>query len=297
MKKNQLLLFALSVMISTSCVNKVKYLDNDLPDLIPKKYAVGIINIDGRYQQNITMSPDGSELLFTQTDSALWRYERIIRVRNLGQNRIVVDTPQFVKDFKYERVWMIGEPMISLDNKDLYFVADYPPAIWNSRRTPSGDWSSPIKMDTLSGKGANWYVTVSINNTLYFTNDTVFKSPLQNGKHNSRLKVDGLFNKKQAVDPFISQNEDYIIYASTREGGYGQSDLYISFNDGKGNWSDGYNLGSDINTKFREFAPYISPDGKYLFFSRRDKWQNASFSDIYWVSTKVIERIKEKRNL
>jgi uncharacterized LabA/DUF88 family protein len=214
--KNKLhLLISLFILINFSCSRKVNYLDTDYPDLIPKKYAQGIINVKGRYQQNITMSSDGKELLFNQTDSAQWSYERIMRVRNTTQNKILVDTPQFVKNFKYERDWMIGEPMISPDNKDLYFVADYPPDYWNAKRTIDGDWSKPVKMDSINTKGGDWYISVSKNNTLYFTNDTIFKSVFNKGKSNSRVKVNGLFNQKQSIDPCISPNEDYMIFIST----------------------------------------------------------------------------------
>ena len=88
-----------------------------------------------------------------------------------------------------------------------------------------------------------------------------------------------------------------MIFASDREGGYGQIDLYVCFNDGKGNWSEAYNLGKEINTEKIEFAPYISPDEKFLFFSRRDKWLNAQLSDIYWVSLKILDKFKEQRKL
>jgi hypothetical protein len=297
------------ILISSSCVNKVHYLDDDYPDLIPKKYAEGIINVEGRYQQNLTMSPDGKEHLITQTDSALWRYERILRVRNIGAGEIVTDTPQFVKDFKYQNVWFIGEPMISPDNKELYFVADFPPDYWRSSRTSTGDWSNPVKMDSISTPGRDWFISVSKNNTLYFThtsvpnpaepslevNGTIFKSSFVNGEHNSGIKVEGLFNQEDAGDPVISPDEDYMVFGSTRGGGYGKGDIYVAFKNKDGNWSKAYNLGNEINTVNWESGPYISPDEKFLFFSRRDSsGVNARFSDIYWVSMKVLDDIKRR---
>ncbi len=295
------------ILIHFSCTQKVHYLDNDYPDLIPKKYAQGIINVEGRFQQNLTMSPDGREHLFTQTDGQLWRYERILRVRTIEPSVTVVDTPQFVKDFKYEHVWFIGEPMISPDYQDLYFVADFPPDYWHSTRTSTGDWSEPVKMESLSTPGRDWFISVSKNNTLYYTQTsvpnpeepslavggTIFKSPSINGEHHSGIKVEGPFNQEDAGDPIISPNEDYIVFGSTREGGYGKGDLYVAFKDKDGNWSDAYNLGSAINTVNWESGPYISPDEKFIFFSRRDSsGVNASFSDIYWVSIKVIDNLK-----
>jgi len=310
--KNRLhiLITALVLMlVHGSCSNNnVHYLDQDYPGLVPEKYAEGIIDVEGRFQQNLTMSPDGREHLFTQTDGELWRYERILRARTLESGVTVVDTPQFVQDFEYERVWMIGEPMISRDNKDLYFIADFPPDYWHSTRTSTGDWSEPEKMDSLSTSGRDWFISVSNNNTLYLTqtyipnpeepglnvNGRIFKSPLVDGNHNSKIMVDAPFNQDDAGDPVISPNEDYLVFASVREGGYGNGDIYVAFKDEDGNWSDAYNLGGDINTVHWESGPYISPDEKFVFFSRRDSvGVNAEFSDIYWVSMDVVDNIKK----
>ncbi len=281
-------LLILSLLFGSSCSERSIYLDTDYPELIPKKYAVGIINIDGRFQQNLTMSPDGKEYLFTTTDSELWRYESILRVIYDG-NETVVDTPQFVLDFNYENQWFIGEPMISPDNEHLFFIADYPPDIWTSRRADNRDWTNPIKLDSVSTEIDDWYPTFSKNNNLYFTNGTVYKSEQENGTYLSKTKLDSPINQADTRDACISPNEDYIIFTSSGNLGYGQSDLFVSFKQANGEWSEAQPLGDQINTEHREFAPYISPDEKFLFFSRRDKWQNAEFSDIYWVSLEVIE--------
>jgi hypothetical protein len=298
-------LFGLTVFFF-GCDRKVHYLDEDYPGLIPKKYATGIVNVEGRYQQNMTMSPDGREHLFTQTDSAIWRYERILRVKMNTNNTIVLDTPQFVKDFKYENFWFIGEPMISPNNQDLYFVADYPPDFWHSERGKNGDWAEPTKMDSLSSERRDWFVSVSKNNTLYFAstflpdpqnaslemNGRIFKSPSVEGTHLTKTLVQGPFNQDDAGDPVISPNEDYMVFGSVREGGHGKADLYVTFKDALGNWSEGINLGDEINTVNWESGPYISPDEKFLFFSRRDSsGVNASFSNIYWVSMDVVKRM------
>ena len=240
MRKKLQFLISILLLLNSSCSHKVSYLDENYPYLVPKIYANTIINTEGRFIQNITMSPSGKEVLLGQTDSAMWRYERILRIKKL-EHKITIDTPQFVKDFKYEHNWFIGEPMISPDNKDLYFVADLPPNYWNSKRTKNGEWSTPFKMDSLSTEKGDWYMSSSGNNTLYFTDGNIFKSPRKNGKYNSRIKVKGEFNELDAGDPCISKKEDYMIFASVREGGYGQGDIYVSFNDGKG--SEYYILG------------------------------------------------------
>jgi len=50
-------------------------------------------------------------------------------------------------------------------------------------------------------------------------------------------------------------------------------------------------MGSLINTDMLERFPSISPDGKYLFFTRN---KGSEISDFYWVSAKIIEELKPK---
>ena len=143
------ILAALVILLTSSCGQEVTYLDDDFPGKTPKLYAPGMINVAGRLQQNLSMSADGNEHYFTITDSTLWRYERILRIVRTS-NGIEVDTPQFVKDFEYQNEWFIGEPMLSPDNEYLYFVADYPPDLWRSKRTATNDWGSPAKLTGIS---------------------------------------------------------------------------------------------------------------------------------------------------
>lgn len=288
--------FIVLIVSIFSCEEKVHYLDSDYPGLSPKKYAVGIVNLKGRYLQNLTMSPDGKETLLGQTDSAMWRYERILRLKASFET-VELDTPEFVTNFQYERFWMIGEPMISRDNQRLYFVAEYPPDYWYSERAENGDWLPPVRMDSLSTEDGDWYMSDSKNKTLYFTNGRIHKSPQINGRYHSKVKVEGAFNEEDAGDPCISPNEDYMVFASTREGGFGKGDIYVCFKDSDGKWSKAYNLGEGINTEHWESAPYISPDEKYLFFSRREGEQNAKSQEIYWVSMERVRNIIQENNL
>jgi Tol biopolymer transport system component len=57
-------------------------------------------------------------------------------------------------------------------------------------------------------------------------------------------------------------------------------DLYVAFRANDGTWSSSKKLNNEINTSAFEFAPNVSPDGKYLFFTRDDT--------IYWVGIGVL---------
>jgi len=60
-----------------------------------------------------------------------------------------------------------------------------------------------------------------------------------------------------------------IYFASERKDAIGGSDLYMSKRKEGGEWGPVTNLGSVINTKYDEDAPFISMDGKTLYFSSK----------------------------
>jgi hypothetical protein len=67
--------------------------------------------------------------------------------------------------------------------------------------------------------------------------------------------------------PAISKDGLSLYFASTRAGGFGEYDIWVSHRDSlDACWGAPVNLGSPINTSAREFAPNLSPDGHWLFF-------------------------------
>ena len=71
----------------------------------------------------------------------------------------------------------------------------------------------------------------------------------------------------------------------------GGADLYVSFRQTDGSWSAPQNMGQRINTSAEEFAPMISADKKYLFFTG----SKAGARDIYWVLADVIQNLDPKK--
>ncbi len=67
--------------------------------------------------------------------------------------------------------------------------------------------------------------------------------------------------------PTISSDGSRIIFASTRQGGYGGMDLYMTQKNHLGDWGVPQNLGSTVNTPFNENGPYLAPDGKTLYYA------------------------------
>lgn len=90
-----------------------------------------------------------------------------------------------------------------------------------------------------------------------------------------------------------------LVFASTRPGGYGGSDLYASTRREDGTWTEPVNLGPEINSSGAEGSPELLPGGSALLFtSNRPRPGVAPRPDVdgtrippyapFWVSTDAI---------
>jgi Tol biopolymer transport system component len=79
--------------------------------------------------------------------------------------------------------------------------------------------------------------------------------------------AEGLNSPKWESQPAISCDGKMMFFASTREGGRGGTDLWMSTLGDDGIWNVPVNMGAAINTEGDEEAPYIAPDGVTLYFS------------------------------
>ena len=72
------------------------------------------------------------------------------------------------------------------------------------------------------------------------------------------------------------------------------ADLYVAFRTADGGWTEPTNLGPTINTERIDYCPMGTPDGRYLFFSRRDgaTWDETTTGDVYWVDAAVLEQFR-----
>jgi len=112
------------------------------------------------------------------------------------------------------------------------------------------------------------------------------------GKYEEPKLLSEKINGGKSFHPFIAPDESYLIFDGKREGGYGDSDLYISYRQQDGSWGDVINLGDQINTDAWEAVASVTPDGKYLFFNRNmgsDKYEDV---DIFWVDAEIIETLR-----
>ncbi|WP_348741828.1 hypothetical protein [Tenacibaculum sp. 190524A05c] len=192
----------------------------------------------------------------------------------------------------------VGRPVISPDGKTMHLGERY------MKRTETG-WSKAKYLEKpFIGSDSMFIMRLSssINGTYYF--DTHKKkepdypirySRLINGKYEEPKALSKVINSGTQINhPFIAPDESYILWDAKREEGYGSSDIYISFKQKDGTWGEAQNLGNNINTEAWEASPSITPDGKYLFFSRNVGSENYENVDIFWVDAQIIETFRPK---
>ena len=115
------------------------------------------------------------------------------------------------------------------------------------------------------------------------------------GKYEEPKLLSEKINNGKSFHPFIAPDESYLIFDSYREGGYGNSDIYISYRQQDGTWGTPINLGPEINTEAWEASASVTPDGKYLFFNRMVGPNEDGNVDIFWVDSQVVRKLRRKQ--
>jgi Tol biopolymer transport system component len=273
-------------------------LDENIPTDIPLIFGKGIISTDN-YEFAITFSPEMDELFFTRRNPG---EDNKIYTMKLVDGQWSNPKPAF---FSATEGWDF-EPHISPNGEKLYFGSTRPlPEAskssgfhqWYSIKTQKG-WSKPTPLESpFMDKSIIMYLTSSKKENLYFTTGekgdkhedwVIYNSKKEEGQYKNIDRMDSEINGtgKWVAHSYIAPDESYMIYDFKSDSGYGESDLYISFNQ-NGKWTKPHNLGPKINTDQTEMAASVSPDGKYLFFHRG----NENEGNIYWVA---FEPIKEE---
>ncbi|MFN0201574.1 MAG: hypothetical protein ACKVTZ_08645 [Bacteroidia bacterium] len=79
------------------------------------------------------------------------------------------------------------------------------------------------------------------------------------------LTIKGYAHEGAYKDYFLTKDKTLII-TNVADDSYGGTDLYVCFPLNDSTWSTPINMGDVLNTPADEDAPYLSPDGKFLFF-------------------------------
>jgi hypothetical protein len=197
-------------------------------------------------------------------------------------------------------------PFLAPDSKRLFFSsADS----WHIMMTEKHGqaWTEPKNLGPLINFSRRQDTPcVTNDSTLYFSardekSMGIYRSRFVRGKYSRPEKLGfGINSDYHDYGPFVDPDEAFMIFTSFRPGSLGLGDLYISFHLEDNTWTNPVNMGSEINTKYKERFPFVSPDGSYLFFnSNRPSELNKhpvpdGPGNIFWINTKIFSELRKK---
>jgi Tol biopolymer transport system component len=247
------------------------------PDGMPVLFAPGVVSTGDVFSS--TFTPTGRTVVFTKVAATG-------RPFTLFQSRLRDDggwsTPE---SLPFSGVYRDLDPAFSPDGARLYFTSRRPvgptPAdttslddTWYVDRAATG-WSAPVRIPPPVNSDSNdMYPSVARNGNLYFDSmrsgrRMVYRAPaLPGGGWGAPALLDATINADSgASNLFVDPDERYVVFAAGRPGGAGGADLYVSWRTPTG-WSAAQSVGPTVNTRESEYCPFVSHDGRYLFFTR-----------------------------
>lgn len=293
MKKRHSILILVFALILNACNTKKQqskdsdsmatgsiYLGQEPPGTDPEPFAPGMVVTDG-WEYGGVFSPDMKEFYYLKEPKDTSQHEFMMYKYKEGQWQETVISPRK------------GQPFVAPDGKTIHLGRRY------MERTADG--LSEVK--NLGGPFEEFRImrlTASAKGTYVF--DEVGSADGDGVIRYSQLK-DGVRETPQAfgkeintgifnAHPFIAPDESYLIWDGERSGGFGDSDIYISFKQKDGSWGEAINMGDQVNTESWEAAATVTPDGKYLFFNRNVGSDNYENVDIFWVDATLIEELR-----
>ncbi len=139
----------------------------------------------------------------------------------------------------------------------------------------NGQWQEPEMLNEVLGSTGDCFITsISPDAGMLFLartdnlNSDIYVSYNENGTWSKIKKLNKNINTVYYEShACISSDGKVIYFTSNRRGGVGALDIYRSEKDKKDDWGPATNLGPVINTMYNEDTPFITEDGKTLYFS------------------------------
>ncbi len=218
-------------------------------------------------------------------------------------------------------------PILSPDGKALYFArtkfagntegnTDSGDA-WASTSSDKGQtWGPPVRLDAINTQQNNEIVAAvgPEGRTLYvrgtyeasgYRDEGMSKVPLAaatsgaaKGVKPEAVRIANYYTAVPGAGFYVSGDEKTLLLSLERGDSEGGNDLYLSRPTGSGGYSEPQSLGPVLNSPGFDFAPWLAPDGKTLYFASYGHMGYGS-ADLF-VSQRLDEswtRWSEPRNL
>ncbi|MEL4456502.1 hypothetical protein [Lutimonas vermicola] len=298
------------VILVVSCGKpKVSYLGQKTPGTSPELFAPSIVNTDS-IELNAVFNNSMTEVFFTRiiNGSYVIYHSELIDDQWTVANAI----PMFPENTENTTA---VDMSLTPDGNTMYFLGvlhenetlDAPSDIFRSQKV-NGKWQMaervgyPISTDEYSEA----YPVIVADGSLYFVSDRpggfgkqdVYRAQyLGDGKFDTPKSISPVVNTSLGSgDTYVAPDESYLI---SNKRFPKNSGLYVSFKK-DGEWQPLIYLKEPINSEWTDFCPYMTPDNKYFFFSRRysdppeSGWAGVIKGEVYWVDANVIFNMNDK---
>jgi tetratricopeptide (TPR) repeat protein len=288
------------------------YFGREPPRDNARLFMPGLISTYGR-NGNITFLDEGTFCVFTSDETGT-------RFTYLKDGRWT--TPQPVP---WGRLRGLDDYTLGGDGKTFYWQSVNPTDeqdrvkdmnLWKSERN-GVRWTEPTPLpDTVNHPQFNeiYPTTTADGSVYYFCDDRpdsrradIYVNRVENGAYAPTERLPWPINSDYGEFDFIvAPDESYLIFASSRPGGYGQCDNYVCFRRDDGHWTHPMNMGDRINSYGSEFRNFVSHDGKCFFFGstrdakvpRGEKFVAEAATrygdnDVYWIDASIISELRE----
>ncbi|GAA0732836.1 hypothetical protein GCM10009430_46380 [Aquimarina litoralis] len=268
--------------------NLCDYYGLEKPTTTPRDFDPEILDLKGSFKFNVEIKKC-DEIYFTTITSS----ENIFFSKKKGDTWSTPKIASF-SDPNYND----ADPFLTKDGNRIYFISKRPTSatdknldfnIWYADHK-NGEWMKPkpLPKPINTDEFDEYFFSISNKGNAFFSSnrnggqgsfDIYTTKVLANNQFSEPKNIGKpLSTEKYEFDPYISPDEHFIIFSINQNG---NSSLYVSFKNQSNNWTTPQNLGDKINITNQDFAPSLSPDGKFIFFSNNGK--------LRWVSTELLK--------
>ena len=284
---------------NASAIKKVTVIDGSGKEIIVYKASPKLIAANGRLLHIKLKEMTSTEIVAVRVDLVLSKLNLFSEIDAIGISDSYdeyIPKPNVATDANFvSKKENLGAninstydellPVISPDGKVLYFVRGDDPNgygeqdIWYSMLKTDGTWDKAVNIgEPLNNARPNFVSSVSPDgNTLLlgctYNSDgsagvsftTKNENNIWNAPVNANIK--NFYNKNTYNEYSLSNSGKVLLMTVERDDSYGDKDIYVSFLNDDGSWTEPMNIGKTVNTASGETSPYLAADEKTLYFS------------------------------
>ncbi len=264
------------------------YFGLSIPNTIPQDFNPNLLELNGSFKFNVeiktcdqiyfTTIDSNENIYFSKKQNGIWSQPK----------RASFSDPNHAD----------ADPFLTKDGDRIYFISKRPTHkadekldwnIWYAN-AKNGGWTKPKPLpEPINTPESNeYFFSISDKGNVFFSSNRkggegsfdIYTAKIIGDAKFSALQNVGrpLSTEKYEFDPYISPDERFILFSINENG---NSDLYFSYKDKDNGWAEPQNLGEKINITNQDFAPSLSADGTFIYFSNNGK--------LKWVSSDILK--------